>query len=264
MNVNAGDSVFAPPSVTAGSALAESSSDAVQYWNPGTYTYTVPAGKNIIFYMASGGGESGWSGGDGGSSNGGTPLYGSDTFVGSMVYLGGGRNRTHGITYAYQDCSYFPCTTVTALTGYTETQNTNTASTNRYYGLIGSSKPCPYAAPYTCVGDFVIGGQGTNTNPAWGGVGGNGLFGGGGKGGLHISIAATAGSQPGAGGGGGGGQDGAPGWGGTSGSFTAGLTAMRVTPGQKITIKVGAGGSKSTAGTVGDGGAGANGFVLIQ
>lgn len=190
----------------------------------GDYLWEVPVGISRVEVYLTGGGEGGESGGDGGTCGKGAAFAGGSSYV-----------TYDGITYLVGGGSTTTCTVGgQAFAG--SIRNTGETSGGN-------------------VGSIYIGGAGGSSN-----------FGPGAP--RSPSYASTAPGYdavwPGAGGGGGAGQDGLPGYGGDSGVMNTVPFILSVTPGFTITIRVGAGGARSTAGCRGDGGAGADGAVIIH
>ena len=191
----------------------------------GDYLWEVPVGISRVEVQLVGGGQSGESGGDGGTCGKGAANSGGSSYVtyGGVTYLVGGGGSATTCTVGGQS---FP--------GYTQGIGTGSGAQNGSITAGGRGGPSSF-------------GPGAPESPTYSS--------------LAPGYAAT---WPGAGGGGGAGQDGLPGAGGDSGRMNTTPFILSVTPGFTIAIRVGAGGATSTAGCRGDGGAGADGAGMIH
>lgn len=209
--------------------------------------WTVPTGVYIIYLTGVGGGQGGEGGGDGGNTSAGPqPTAGGDSSVAgsleTIVFKGG---------YASMDIANGNQGSVTGSRMFKSTPSYSNINLSNiaHFNQGGQG---PYATNDTGAGAHEAGGNGGDSFFAKGGAGGYG-------------TSVTTPGDPGAigsGGGGGSGQDGLSGAGGCSG-FAGVAVPMFVTPGETLTITVGAG----SAGTVGyrsTGGNGGNGRIVIS
>lgn len=235
------------------------------FTTPGTYSWVVPEGVYSVSVVAVGAGG-------GGAGNGG------DSVFGSWVQAGGGKKGTTSVIGAGG--------TVIAGTGYAGgagegggggaggyagAGGKGGVSTNGYWGGAGggvglygqgANGSGGYSSGFSGLAGAggAGGGGGGGHGNAGNGNGGNGGSGGGGGGKASGSYPSYTGGVGGLyGGGGGGGSDGSSSYKGHGGGALAYANNIAVTPGQTVTVTVGAGGANGGAG----GGAGGKGAVRI-
>lgn len=231
------------------------------YTSPGTYTFTVPDGIESISALAIGGGGSGGNGGDtycnGGAS-------GGDSSFGSWVVAGGGvgapsSSRAGGaggsVKAGIGNAGGSGVSGGGGAGGYSGKGGAGSASGWGYSSGAGGGVGLYGEGASGAGGASVGSGPGSpGTGGAGGGgsggsgYGGNGKGGGGGSNGADGANANAVGGVGGAYGGGGGGSS----WcGGGGGGALAYANNIAVTPGQKITVTVGAPGATFSSGGAG-------------
>ena len=220
----------------------------VSYTTPGTYTFTVPEGVTSISVVTVAGGGGGVIASSGYVTQ--APTDGGDSTVNRnttvLVGASGGKHGNNGRSGG----------AVLVGTGFSGGAGVN--SSGRYGGAGGG------AGGYTAVGGD---GSGTAFDGIGGGGGGVGLYGGtvggaGGSGGSNGS-GGTGGEYGGGGGGSGAGIGNCSGGGGGALAYSNGIP---VTPGESLTVIVGAAGKqelRNYIGYIGGGGPGAKGAVRI-